>query len=209
MDDIERALAPGRVSRGARPGGAVARDSRSLGLRACPPVDRAQGATGGGVLARAHAAHRRAPFGHPQHLVRTPRPVPSRRSRAGSRAARPTPARVTSLRPRSHPSDVIVAPQTTLSIGNLTEPPPPPPLSLSRSVTTPKARGNLQVVAGVTKKPDLSDPVLRAKLAKGMGHNYYGEPRGPATSSTSSPVVILRHHRVRRWPRGDGAHPAR
>jgi hypothetical protein len=26
---------------------------------------------------------------------------------------------------------------------------------------------------GVTKKPDLNDPVLRAKLAKGMGHNYY------------------------------------
>jgi cytochrome b6-f complex subunit 4 len=25
-------------------------------------------------------------------------------------------------------------------------------------------------------KPDLTDPVLRAKLAKGMGHNYYGEP---------------------------------
>jgi hypothetical protein len=24
--------------------------------------------------------------------------------------------------------------------------------------------------------PDLSDPVLRAKLAKGMGHNHYGEP---------------------------------
>ena len=28
----------------------------------------------------------------------------------------------------------------------------------------------------VIKKPDLSDPKLRAKLAKGMGHNYYGEP---------------------------------
>ena len=28
----------------------------------------------------------------------------------------------------------------------------------------------------VLKKPDLSDPKLRAKLAKGMGHNYYGEP---------------------------------
>jgi len=26
---------------------------------------------------------------------------------------------------------------------------------------------------GVTKKPDLNDPGLRAKLAKGMGHNYY------------------------------------
>jgi cytochrome b6-f complex subunit 4 len=30
----------------------------------------------------------------------------------------------------------------------------------------------------VVKKPDLTDPVLRAKLAKGMGH-YYGEPAWP------------------------------
>ena len=29
----------------------------------------------------------------------------------------------------------------------------------------------------VLKKPDLTDPKLRAKLAKGMGHNYYGEVR--------------------------------
>ncbi|XBH54094.1 hypothetical protein VPH35_076465 [Triticum aestivum] len=28
----------------------------------------------------------------------------------------------------------------------------------------------------ITKKPDLNDHVLRAKLAKGMGHNYYGNP---------------------------------
>ena len=27
----------------------------------------------------------------------------------------------------------------------------------------------------IEKKPDLSDPKLRAKLAQGMGHNYYGE----------------------------------
>merc|ERR1719329_983238 len=54
-------------------------------------------------------------------------------------------------------------------------------------VTAPKARGNLQVVAGVTKKPDLSDPVLRAKLAKGMGHNYYGEPADPF----ATPLEIL------------------
>jgi hypothetical protein len=27
----------------------------------------------------------------------------------------------------------------------------------------------------VIKKPDTTDPILRAKLAKGMGHNYYGE----------------------------------
>ena len=26
----------------------------------------------------------------------------------------------------------------------------------------------------ILKKPDLSDPKMRAKLAKGMGHNYYG-----------------------------------
>merc|ERR1719253_1543314 len=58
-------------------------------------------------------------------------------------------------------------------------------------VTAPKARGNLQVVAGVTKKPDLSDPVLRAKLAKGMGHNYYGEPAWPNDLLYIFPVVIL------------------
>jgi len=29
----------------------------------------------------------------------------------------------------------------------------------------------------VIKKPDLTDPKLRAKLAQGMGHNYYGEVR--------------------------------
>ena len=44
---------------------------------------------------------------------------------------------------------------------------------------------------GVTKKPDLSDPVLRAKLAKGMGHNYYGEPAWPNDLLYMFPVVIL------------------
>ena len=43
----------------------------------------------------------------------------------------------------------------------------------------------------VTKKPDLSDPVLRAKLAKGMGHNYYGEPAWPNDVLYIFPVVIL------------------
>merc|ERR1711906_98016 len=56
---------------------------------------------------------------------------------------------------------------------------------------SPKARGNFQVVASVTKKPDLSDPVLRAKLAKGMGHNYYGEPAWPNDLLYIFPVVIL------------------
>lgn len=41
------------------------------------------------------------------------------------------------------------------------------------------------------KKPDLTDPVLRAKLAKGMGHNYYGEPAWPNDLLYVFPVVIL------------------
>eukprot|EP01024_Parvocaulis_polyphysoides_P033803 TRINITY_DN2997_c0_g2_i9.p2 TRINITY_DN2997_c0_g2~~TRINITY_DN2997_c0_g2_i9.p2 ORF type:complete len:161 (-),score=6.66 TRINITY_DN2997_c0_g2_i9:580-1062(-) len=43
----------------------------------------------------------------------------------------------------------------------------------------------------VTKKPDLSDPILRAKLAKGMGHNYYGEPAWPNDLLYMFPVTIL------------------
>ena len=38
----------------------------------------------------------------------------------------------------------------------------------------------------ILKKPDLADPKLRAKLAKGMGHNYYGEPAWLTISSISS-----------------------
>lgn len=41
------------------------------------------------------------------------------------------------------------------------------------------------------KKPDLSDPILRAKLAKGMGHNYYGEPAWPNDLLYTFPIVIL------------------
>ena len=41
------------------------------------------------------------------------------------------------------------------------------------------------------KKPDLSDPKLRAKLAKGMGHNYYVEPAWPNDLLYIFPVVIL------------------
>ena len=43
----------------------------------------------------------------------------------------------------------------------------------------------------ITKKPDLNDPVLRAKLAKGMGHNYYGELAWPNDLLYIFPVVIL------------------
>ena len=43
----------------------------------------------------------------------------------------------------------------------------------------------------ILKKPDFSDPKLRAKLAKGMGHNYYGEPAWPNDLLYIFPVVIL------------------
>lgn len=41
------------------------------------------------------------------------------------------------------------------------------------------------------KKPDLSDPVLRAKLEQGMGHNYYGEPAWPNDLLYVFPIVML------------------
>ncbi|MBD2090336.1 cytochrome b6-f complex subunit IV [Microcoleus sp. FACHB-1515] len=41
------------------------------------------------------------------------------------------------------------------------------------------------------KKPDLTDPALREKLKKGMGHNYYGEPAWPNDLLYIFPVVIL------------------
>ncbi|HEY9893066.1 MAG TPA: cytochrome b6-f complex subunit IV [Candidatus Sericytochromatia bacterium] len=44
---------------------------------------------------------------------------------------------------------------------------------------------------GTLKKPDLSDPMLREKLAKGMGHNYYGEPAWPNDLLYIFPVVIM------------------
>ena len=43
----------------------------------------------------------------------------------------------------------------------------------------------------VIKKPDLTDPILRAKLAKGMGHNYYGEPAWPNDLLYMFPVSIF------------------
>ena len=43
----------------------------------------------------------------------------------------------------------------------------------------------------ILKEPDLNDPKLRAKLAKGMGHNYYGEPAWPNDLLYIFPVVIL------------------
>ncbi len=43
----------------------------------------------------------------------------------------------------------------------------------------------------IIKKPDLSDPKLRAKLAKGMGHNYYGEPAWPNDLLYIFPLTML------------------
>ena len=43
----------------------------------------------------------------------------------------------------------------------------------------------------VCKKPNISDPALRAKLAKGMGHNSYGEPAWPNDLLYIFPVVIF------------------
>jgi cytochrome b6-f complex subunit 4 len=42
----------------------------------------------------------------------------------------------------------------------------------------------------IEKLPDLNDPILRAKLEKGMGHNYYGEPAWPNDLLFIFPVVI-------------------
>ena len=39
--------------------------------------------------------------------------------------------------------------------------------------------------------PDLNETVLRAKLAKGIGHHYYGEPAWPNDLLYIFPVVIL------------------
>jgi cytochrome b6-f complex subunit 4 len=52
-------------------------------------------------------------------------------------------------------------------------------------------RASSVVMSNVMKKPDLSDPKLRAKLAKGMGHNYYGEPAWPNDLLYMFPVCIL------------------
>jgi cytochrome b6-f complex subunit 4 len=46
-------------------------------------------------------------------------------------------------------------------------------------------------MAGISKKPDLNDPILRAKLMQGMGHNYYGEPAWPNELLYVFPVVML------------------
>lgn len=43
----------------------------------------------------------------------------------------------------------------------------------------------------ILKKPDLSDPKLRAMLAQGMGHNYYGEPAWPNDLLYVFPIVIM------------------
>jgi len=46
-------------------------------------------------------------------------------------------------------------------------------------------------MAGISKKPDLKDPNLRAKLMQGMGHSYYGEPAWPNELLYVFPIVVL------------------
>ena len=41
------------------------------------------------------------------------------------------------------------------------------------------------------KKPDLSDPKLRLKLAKGLGHSSYGEPAWPNDLLYIFPIVFM------------------
>lgn len=56
--------------------------------------------------------------------------------------------------------------------------------------TNNKQQGEHQIMATI-KKPDLTDPALLAKLAKGVGHNYYGELAWPNDLLYIFPVVIL------------------
>jgi len=60
-----------------------------------------------------------------------------------------------------------------------------------RAESAVEYRAGATVMNNVMKKPDLSDPKLRAKLAKGMGHNYYGEPAWPNDLLYMFPVCIL------------------
>lgn len=46
------------------------------------------------------------------------------------------------------------------------------------------------------KNPELYDPVLRVRLAKGMGYNYYGEPAWPIDLLYIFHVVIFRYYCV-------------
>ena len=128
----------------------------------------------------------------PTHVPRGVFPARGRETIAVLRVARPAapPVITHDLCPGEiSPSTCHVSNSNSHALTSLTFPSPSPPANYS--VSAPKARGNLQVVAGVTKKPDLSDPVLRAKLAKGMGHNYYGEPAWPNDLLYIFPVVIL------------------
>jgi len=64
-------------------------------------------------------------------------------------------------------------------------------IKISKTKRVKPLSRSLVISNSVIKKPDLSDPVLRAKLAKGMGHNYYGEPAWPNDLLYMFPVVIL------------------
>ena len=61
----------------------------------------------------------------------------------------------------------------------------------------------------ILKKPDLADPKLRAKLAKGMGHNYYGEPAWPNDLLYIFHVCIPRNNFLLYWFRRTRANTMR
>lgn len=46
-------------------------------------------------------------------------------------------------------------------------------------------------MAGTSKKPDLNNPRLRAKLMQGMGHSTYGEPAWPNELLYVFPLVMV------------------
>jgi hypothetical protein len=49
----------------------------------------------------------------------------------------------------------------------------------------------VQEASSVLVKPSVTDPILRAKLSKGMGHNTYGEIAWPNDLLYMFPVCIL------------------
>ena len=61
----------------------------------------------------------------------------------------------------------------------------------------------------VIKKPDLTDPKLRAKLAKGMGHNYYGEPAWPNDLLYVFPSLYFRYICMLYWISCNGSNTIR
>ena len=193
-------------TRGARPWGAVARDPEALGLEACPPVDRAQarngrGDTGWRGRTRLIAARRSVI----PNISSVPLAPFLRRSRADrARRARPRARDVTrppiapERRHRGSSNDPIDRTDRTASS--------PSSLSLSQcdhpqGSRQPPGRRRCHQEA----RPLRPRPPRQARQGSWATTTTVTVATTSSTSSRRHP----RHHRVRRWPRGDGAHPAR